>query len=108
MEKYKAKSIEELAETLNTLSKGQHTAGLSPELRDLLCMLKAHKLRHTNDAHAFCKNGCIETLLELLQCCDASSGDVVVILGVIESLSALHPAARTTVSDLRSIVNNFY
>lgn len=97
MEKYKSKSIEELAETLKILSKRNHTSGLSAELREFVCMLKAHKLRHTTDAHAFCKCGSMEILLELLQCCDASSGDVVVVLGTIGNLCALHQSPRNIV-----------
>lgn len=97
MEKYRSKSIEELAESLKILSKKNHTSGLSAELRDFVCMLKAHKLRHAADAHAFCKYGSMEALLELLKCCDASSGDMVVVLGTIGNLCALHQSARDIV-----------
>lgn len=100
MEKYRSKSIEELAETLKNLSKRNHSPGLSAELRDFVCMLKAHKLRHTADAHAFCKCGSMEILLGLLQYCEASSADVVVVLGTIGNLCALHQNAR-------NIVRNF-
>lgn len=105
MEKYKAKPIEELAGTLEILSKSSQAPGLSTELRDFVCMLKAHKLRHTADAHAFCKCGSMDILLELLQRCEAGSGDVVVVLGTIGNLCALHQNARSIVRIMIVLIN---
>lgn len=104
VENYKSKSIEELAETLKSLSRRSPAPGLSTELREFVCMLKAHKLRHTSDAHAFCKSGSMAVLLELLQQCDASSRDAVVVLGTIGNLCALHQTARNIVRE--TIFNN--
>lgn len=101
MEKDRSKSVEEVTETLKILSKKVSTSGLSAELRDFVCMLKAHKLRHTTDAHAFCKNGGMQVLLELLQHCEANNQDLIVVLGTIGNVCALHHSAR-------SIVRNYF
>ena len=77
--------------------------GLSTEMRDLVCMLKAHKLRHGVDAHAFAKCGGIPVLINLMKECEGKSQvsrDLVLVLGTIGNLCALS-------SNSRSIVSNF-
>ncbi len=99
MEKYRSRSVEELAEALKTLCDEGNVTGLSAELREFVCMLKAHKLRHTTDAHAFYKSGGMQVLLELLNHCEVSSGDMVIVLGTIGNLCALNQESRNTVKE---------
>lgn len=97
MEKYKTKSVEELTKTLKVLALKVGNPGLSAELKDFLCMLKAHKLRHNEDAHAFCESGGMQVLLDMLKCCEASSRDSTLVLGTIGNLCALNRQSRDIV-----------
>ena len=101
MEKYKSRSIEELMETLKVLSEGRNSTGLSAEMREFVCMLKAHKLRHMADAHAFYKCGGMRILLDLLSTCEANSRDMVVVMGTLGNLCALHQHSRSSVSECK-------
>lgn len=98
MEKYKFRSVEELAETLKRMSMEGKLAGLSSELREFVSRLKAHKLlRHTTDAHTFCKCGGLQGLLDLLSRCEGSSRDMVIVLGTVGNLCALDSNSRNMV-----------
>lgn len=96
MEKYSSRSVEELAETLNVMSQERKSTGLSAEMRELVCMLKAHKLRHTADAHVFCNCGGLQVLLDLLTFCEVNR-DMVMILGTIGNACALNSNCRSMV-----------
>lgn len=99
MEKYRSKSVEELTETLKTLSKvGINSTGLSVELREFVCLLKAHKLRHAADAHAFFHCGGMQVLVDLLKHCEVSSQDMVVVLGTVGNICAIDQNSRNFVS----------
>lgn len=97
MEKYLTRSVEELTKTLVTLAKRVHPPGLPPELREFVCMLKAQKLRHSSDAHVFCKCGGMQVLVGLLKQCATDSRDSMVVLGTIGNLCALNHHSRTKV-----------
>lgn len=100
MEKYKFRSVEELAETLKRMSEGGESTGLSSEMREFVRMLKAHKLlRHANDAHTFCKCGGLQVLLDLLSQCQGSSRDMVIVLGTVGNLCALDSNSRNMVKN---------
>ncbi len=101
MEKYRTRSVEDLTETLVILAKRVHTPGLPAELREFVCMLKAQKLRHSSDAHAFCKCGGMQALVNLLQFCEADSRDSIVVLGTIGNLCALNHDSRRRVRTKR-------
>ena len=100
MEEYKSKSVEELTEVLKTLAKKREkSGGLAAELRDFIRMLKA-QIRHTADAHAFCRSGGMQVMLELLKECEASSEsrrDLIVVLGTLGNLCAIHHDSRSIV-----------
>ena len=100
MEKYRAKTVEELTKTLLNLAKGVHTPGLPAELREYLSMMRVHKLRHSNDAHAFCKCGGMQVLVSLLKLCEADSRDSVVVLGTIGNLCAISHDSRKIVRNV--------
>ena len=105
MEKYRARSVEDLTGTLVTLAKRVHAPGLPAELREFVCMLKAQKLRHSNDAHAFCKCGGMQVLMSLLKLCgEAASKDSIVVLGTIGNLCALHDGSRHRVRKFKPLV----
>lgn len=100
MEKYKSRTVQELAETLKTMAKEGKLTGLSAEMNEfvpILRMLKTHKLRHATDAHAFCRCGGLQVLLDLLSPCEVSSRDMVVVLGTIGNLCALDCNSRSIV-----------
>lgn len=106
MEKYLARSVEDLTETLVILAKRVHTPGLPAELRELVCMLRAQKLRHSSDAHAFCKCGGMKVLVDLLKFCEANSRDSTAVLGTIGNLCALNHDSRQRVG--KKIKAHFY
>ncbi len=102
MDKYESKSVEELTKILNMLIQKNQDPGLSTELRSFLCILKAHKLRHGGDAHAFSNGGGVEVLIALLEKCQEENGkynrDLVLVLGTIGNLCALSKKPRSIVS----------
>ena len=97
MEKYKAKTVEDLTKIVVVMAKSVHTPGLPAELRNLLSLLKIQKLRHSADAHAFCKCGGMQALVQLLQFCEADSRDCITVLGTIGNLCALNQESRSSV-----------
>ena len=102
MDKYKDSNIEELSQVLKTLVRKNSGPGLSTELRELVCTLKSQKLRHSNDAHAFCvsMDNSMRVLLELLKDCEGSADqrDLVLVLGTVGNLCALGCQPRIIVS----------
>lgn len=99
MDKYKYKSVEELAEVLKVLASKNQGPGVSAELRNLVSMFKAHKLRHSADAHAFCRRDGMQVLLDLLSTCEGNSKDLLLVLGTIGNLCALSHHPRTKVNN---------
>jgi hypothetical protein len=101
MEKYKSETVQELAETLKTLSKGGKLTGQTAEMNEFLSilrLLKTYKLRHATDAHAFCRGGGLQVLLDLLSQCEFSGRDMVIVLGTVGNLCALDQNSRNIVS----------
>ena len=101
MEKYGNNDLEKLLEKLKTFASKQTRPGLSPELRELVGFLKSQRLRHRNDAHAFCStigNG-MRVLQDLLKDCEGASDsrDLVLVLGTIGNLCALESEPRKMV-----------
>ena len=106
MEKYESRSVQELAEALRAMAKDGKLTGQFAEMNEfvsILRSLKTYKLRHASDAHAFCKCGGLQVLLDLLSLCEVSSPTMVIVLGTIGNLCALDPNSRNIVS-----VNYFF
>ena len=108
MDKYKDVSVVNLVETLKGFVRKKSGPGLSPELRELVGILKSQKLRHRNDAHAFCVDGNgMRILQDLLQDCERGkdSRDLALVLGTIGNLCALGSEPRKMV---RWLVKNYF
>ena len=96
---YAQKNVGELIQKLITLSEGSKGGKLSNELKDVVYVLKTHKLRSSSHAHTFRTQGGLHALLKLISRCKESEGkDLVLLLGTLGNLCALEPDTRCTVS----------
>lgn len=96
---YAQKSVGELIQKLLTLAEGSKGGKLSNELKDVVYVLKAHKLRSSSHAHVFRTHGGLHALLKFISRCKECEGrDLVLLLGTLGNLCALEPDTRCTVS----------
>ena len=105
LQSYANQSLTELTERLLKCSKEEKTDTLSSKTRDIIYVLKVHKLRHSCNAHAFCNGRGMEALLELLSLCLMKEGrDRGLLLATLANLCALHSECRSKVR----ILHRFY
>lgn len=88
---YSNQSLPELTEKLIKCSREEKGQNLTSKTRDIIYVLKAHKLRHSLNAHAFYNRGGVEALLSLLTLCAGREGrDRGLLLATLGNLCALH------------------
>lgn len=93
---YQAKSIEELCERLDRLSKEATGPKLSRELSELVYVLKTQRLRHRKDASAFCRAGGVASLVRLLSVVEEVR-ERVLLLASLANVCSLDSEARNKV-----------
>ena len=104
LQSYANQSLAELTEKLVKSSKEEKGHSLSSKTRDIVYALKAYKLRHSSNAHAFLDGRGVEALLSLLALCAEQEGrDRGLLLATLANLCALHSDCRTKVGLLQSV-----
>lgn len=95
---YVSQSLSELAERLVECSKEEKGQSLTSKTRDIVYVLKTHKLRHTSNAHTFRGTNGVGALLSLLSLCAGREGrDRGLLLSTLGNLCALDKDTRTQV-----------
>ena len=98
LQSYVGQSLTELTERLLKFSKEEKGHTLSSKTRDIVYVLKVHKLRHSCNAHAFCDGRGVECLMSLLSLCVQREGrDRGLLLATLANLCALHSGCRDKV-----------
>lgn len=96
---YANQTLPELTEKLLKCSREEKGPNLTSKTRDIIYVLKAHKLRHSLNAHAFSNRGGVEALLALLKLCAGREGrDRGLLLATLGNLCALHLECCSKVS----------
>ena len=100
LQRFASKGLTEVTQRLLGLVEEFKSERLTTELRDVVYVLKAQKLRSATNAHAFHAAGGVGALLQLLSRCKEGEGrDLVLLLGTIGNLCALERETRATVSE---------
>lgn len=95
-------SLCELTERLIKCSKEEKGHSLTSKTRDIVYVLKAYKLRHASNAHAFQSHNGVEALLALLSLCAGQEGrDRGLLLATLANVCALDGDCRAEVSRAR-------
>ena len=98
LQSYANQSLAELTEKLVKCGKEERSENLTSRTRDIIYVLKAQKLRHSSNAHAFYGHGGVEALLVLLSLCASCEGrDRGLLLATLANLCALHKGCRSKV-----------
>lgn len=101
LQNYVSQSLAELTEKLVKCSREEKGQNLTSRTRDILYVLKAHKLRHSSNAHAFYGRRGVEALLALLSLCAGREGrDRGLLLATLGNLCALHGDCRSKVCSM--------
>ena len=96
---YANQSLAELTEKLVKCSREEKSQTLSSRTRDIVYVLKVHKLRHPSNAHAFLEARGVDGLLSLLSLCAEREGrDRGLLLGTLANICALHRDCRSKVA----------
>ena len=99
LQSYANQSLIELTERLVKCSKEEKGQNLTSRTRDIVYVLKVHKLRHSFNAHAFYARRGVEALLALLSLCVGQEGrDRGLLVATLGNLCALHGDCRAKVS----------
>lgn len=98
LQSYVSQSLSELAERLVECSKEEKSQSLTSKTRDVVYVLKVHKLRHASNAHAFRGKNGVGALLGLLSLCSGREGrDRGLLLSTLGNLCALDKGTRSEV-----------
>lgn len=98
LQNYANQTLAELTEKLVKCGKEEKNQNLTSRTRDVVYVLKAQKLRHSSNAHAFYGHGGVEALLVLLSLCAGCEGrDRGLLLATLANLCALHKGCRSKV-----------
>ena len=98
LQTYANQSLVELTEKLVKCSKEEKGQNLSSRTRDIVYVLKTHKLRHPCNAHAFDGHHGMESLLALFSlCADQEGRDRGLLLATLANLCSLHKDCRSKV-----------
>ena len=99
LQSYAEQSLAELTEKLVKVSKEEKGQSLSSRTRDIVYVLKVHKLRHSANAHVFLGGRGVESLLSLLSLCSGQEGrDRGLLLATLANLCSLHGDCRSKVT----------
>ena len=98
LQSYVNQTLAELTEKLVKCAREEKSQNLTSRTRDLIYVLKTHKLRHSSNAHAFYGLGGVEALLALLSLCASCEGrGRGLLLATLANLCALHRGWRSKV-----------
>lgn len=98
LQSYANQSLTELTDKLVKCAREEKGQTLSSRTRDIIYILKAHKLRHSGNAHAFDGRRGVENLLSLFSLCAEQEGrDRGLLLATLANLCALDRGCRSKV-----------
>ena len=99
LQSYATQSLSELADKLVKCSREEKGPTLSSRTRDIVYVLKTHKLRHSSNAHSFDGRRGVEGLLALFSLCAEQEGrDRGLLVATLANLCALDRGCRAKVS----------
>ena len=102
LQAYVNQSAAELTGKLVRLSREEQSDTLSSNTRDIVYVLKVHKLRHSSNAHVFHGRRGVEALLSLLSLTAEREGrDRGLLLATLANICAVHSGCRSKVSRLQ-------